>query len=77
MPDVIMGRNADGSPPDIEQVVIGQLIGFTQILDRAIEMLGIADDGEKYAVLSEAQARELRGLLGAIAAAMTRAREPK
>lgn len=57
---------------DLDKIVIGQLVGFTQILDKALSMLARADNGDDYAVLSEQDARNLRALLGAIAAAMTR-----
>lgn len=77
MPGVTIGRNADGSPPDIEQVVIGQLLGFHQEIGIALDRPGLADGGEEYIALPIEAARELQRLLGGIAAAMTRARNPQ
>lgn len=63
-----------GSMPTIEQVVIGQLVGFVQLIDKALQMPATSDAGDDYVVLEVQDAKNLRELLAGIAAAMTRSR---
>jgi hypothetical protein len=69
----MMGMTVTTAPsPTIEQVVIGQLVGFVALIDKSLDFPGTGDSGDEYAVIELDDAKNLRELLAGIAGAMTR-----